>query len=306
MKQRTLKTVNALMLSLFASGITYAYPLSTAKTLRIPISAHNLFCHPHITPPETLLYAPEVLSQYTKEKHTHAFLEDEDSQCGKRSQLLSLSAEQGGSVEFSFSLRSGSTIVCDEFGHHCVSRPTEILTLVTGGNISLKSETVSSTLDELSSIARENGKHRTEIDWGTFQVRVADQNFRCDGESEAPNMFEFFLMPRLISKNEFRSAHTGIKLEHHFAYYFTDESEDTCEYKRQVLDLASEHGGYIDVRLITSDASYRKYTSISEYGVSSCVEEVKETLRVGLPIGLNVTSKGETTKRLHFGECPME
>jgi len=151
----------------------------------------------------------------------------------------------------------------------------------------------------------QSGFARSEIDWGVFSVRVEERNFRCDGNI-SNNSFQFYLMPRLISKNEFRSSDPGIKLEHHFSYYFTDESEDTCEYKRQLLKIAAKNGGNLDVRLITSDAIYRKYTAVSEYGVVSCVAEVREKLRVEFPIGLATTSSEQNVKRLHFGECSAE
>lgn len=145
-------------------------------------------------------------------------------------------------------------------------------------------------------------KADSEIDWGTFPVRVEEYNFRCDRSSDS-SMFEFFSMPKFISKNEFRASHSGIKLRHDFAYFFAERGVDACDYKRQLLEIASQHGGNLDVRILTSDASYQKYTSISEYGVASCIEETKETLKIEFAIALTVISKNQRVNRLYFGEC---
>jgi hypothetical protein len=148
----------------------------------------------------------------------------------------------------------------------------------------------------------QSAKANQEIDWGTFPVHVEAFNFRCH-DSSSLSIFEFYLMPTFISRNEFRSSDPGLKLEHNFAYYFIDGYSDTCDYKRQLLEIASEQSGTIEVRILTSKASYRTYTSTSEYGVRSCFEEIKEVMKIEFPIALTVTSDNQNVKWLYFGEC---
>lgn len=161
-----------------------------------------------------------------------------------------------------------------------------------------------------SDLEKRNGRYEdlelaaSKIDWGVFPVPVDERDFRCNENNSSSKSLEFFLMPRLISKNEFRANDSGIKLEQHFAYYFTDkEDEHTCEYKRRLLKIAEDNGGYLRVRLITYDASRRKFTTISEYGVTRCIEETREKLRVEFPIGIATISDEREIRTLHYGKC---